>query len=329
MITTVPCCLLRFGPWLRVHRHGKEELKEVFWPFLLLLILVLNVYDFFLKLSLTSNKWYIILVVKSHEALKLCQVREPWLCAICLQGSAILNPGASTVASLAGVIVNLPGYVGLDGEPTESCQFGIGLVSLSLRAQKTWTAPKRRSLKGTKLGSKQQVAEKGQNGNQARSWVNCICTLKRTWPGLMLISDLVNNLIHDASMCFLHPEENSSRFASCLVTMSQPGWVHWTALLFNARSLCFTVAARSEDGGDPGTGPCWKTSPVCVSCTLVTRRWMRVFGPKRDGLFHQEWKCIELMQHDFRKDFRWTSVLFSSRSLQNLPLQTFCSLFRL
>ena len=46
---------------------------------------------------------------------------------------------------------------------------GIGLVSLSLRAQKTWTPPKRRSLKGTKLGSKQQVAEKGQNGNQARS----------------------------------------------------------------------------------------------------------------------------------------------------------------
>ena len=44
---------------------------------------------------------------------------------------------------------------------------GIGLVSLSLRAQKTWTPPKRRSLKGTKLGSKQQVAEKGQNGNQA------------------------------------------------------------------------------------------------------------------------------------------------------------------
>ena len=45
---------------------------------------------------------------------------------------------------------------------------GIGLV-LSLRAQKTWTPPKRRSLKGTKLGSKQQVAEKVQNGNQARS----------------------------------------------------------------------------------------------------------------------------------------------------------------
>lgn len=52
-------------------------------------------------------------------------VREPWLCAICLQGLAILNPGASTVASLAGVIVNLLGYVGLDGEPMESCQLAL------------------------------------------------------------------------------------------------------------------------------------------------------------------------------------------------------------
>lgn len=77
--------------------------------------------DFFVKLSLTSKKkdtsvwsWNLM-----KHFLALGAVREPWLCAICLQGSA------STVASLAGVIVNLLGYVGLDGEPMESCQLAL------------------------------------------------------------------------------------------------------------------------------------------------------------------------------------------------------------
>ena len=184
------------------------------------------------------------------------------------------------------------------------------------------------------------------------------------WKGIgqdlcwfLMILSIVNSFV------MLHVFHSSWRelFQICkLFDDHHEGWVHWTALLFNARSLCFTVAARREDGGDPELAHAERRLRLATWCgetdhgwsihsrSVSPAHWSQDYGREcldlraGGGWVETQWKCMEFiwiyakwLQEGLPLGASATSVLFSSRSLQSpfcceiRDAGNLCSLFRL